>query len=343
MQREKLYICYATSDSFCPHTGISLMSLLVNNRNLSIEKVFILDYGIESVNFQKLNYLAHKFGVAMEFIDAGIILESLRSELKLQDFRNSLATYSRAFIDYIMPSYVKRLLYIDSDTIVLSGLEAILDIEIEDYAMGCVIDIERYFNKKIRDTELKLLSGNHCYYGCGVVLYNLEMWRQSQARDYISATCRENIPLKFADQTLINNALPEKFIRAIPLKFNYPGHAFNRGWEKWQLMRGGWYAEETIIEAMNNPVIIHYKGSPLNRPWYDECLSQRKNDYLKMKELSPWRDEPLMSMKKYYDNLSNNRQKIMFKFTVADMKTPKRWMRTYLRLLRRICLAIGGC
>ena len=43
-------------------------------------------------------------------------LNTIKERLGIASFRSSLATYSRAFIDQIIPDNVCRLLYIDSDT-----------------------------------------------------------------------------------------------------------------------------------------------------------------------------------------------------------------------------------
>ena len=49
----KLNICYASSNEYAPYTGISLFSCLENNADI-VDKVFILSFGIDDDNKEKL-------------------------------------------------------------------------------------------------------------------------------------------------------------------------------------------------------------------------------------------------------------------------------------------------
>ena len=52
---------------------------------------------------------------------------------------------------------------------------------------------------------------------------------------------------------------------------------------------------EAINEAVAHPVIAHFTGGDHQaRPWHEGCWSYRKDEYLRYKALSPWKDTPLL-------------------------------------------------
>ena len=334
---KKIYACYATSDYFCTHTGISIVSLFEHNAK-SIKKLFVLDYGILDDNRNKLNGLSEKYGVEIEYIDADKVLQGMKEKLGIQDFRGSLATYSRAFIDFIMPEYVDRLLYIDSDTVVDGKIDELINFDMTDKVIAGAIDVERY-GKKITDPEFPLLSGNDMYIGCGIVLYDLDNWRKFKCCDMIADACRKGLSFRFADQTLINNAIPQKYMGKLHIKYNYAGHIFNPHWEKKILGGGNWYTGKELDEAVKNPVIIHFKGNDIFRPWYDVCCSTRHKDYLKYKEISPWQDVALLSTQELYDSF-DERKKIDFKYRKIRAKLPALWMVSVANRIRNVIVKI---
>lgn len=335
---KKIYACYASSDFFCPHTGISILSLFENNKNL-IEKLFVLDYGILDENKAKLNKLSADYNVPLEYIDAGAVLYGIKDRLNISSFRGSLATYSRAFIDFIMPDYVDRLLYIDSDTVVNGSVKELIDVDMTGKVIAGIADIDRY-GKKVPDGEFPLLTGNKLYIGCGIVLYSVSNWRAFKCSDMIAEVCRKNIPFRFADQTLINNAIPEKYMRKLPLKYNFIAHIYHPNWVKRMLRGGSWYTEAELDEAVNSPVVIHYAGSPLYRPWYDGCKSRRREEYLKYKAMSPWSDVPLLSLEEHYNSLTDE-QKIDFKYRRARIALPSYNMVRAASKFRNVLFSAG--
>ena len=55
------------------------------------------------------------------------------------------------------------------------------------------------------------------------------------------------------------------------------------------------HTKEEIDEAIQHPVIVHYTGGDHQaRPWHEGCWSYRKDEYLRYKALSPWKDTPLL-------------------------------------------------
>lgn len=322
---KKIYVCYASSNEYAGFTGISILSLLMNNTNFPFEKIFILDYGIDNENKEKLNAVVEKFGLSIDYINAGVILEELRETLGIKDFSGSLATYSRAFISYIVPDEVRYLLYIDSDTIVCNSISPILSFEMNEYAMAGVIGVNQYpYPDESCNKELALISGNKKYTACGIVFYDLENWRKHHCIEMIIDCCKTGREFPLADQTLINNAIPERLLGNLPGEFNYWGHCYPVHREFKEYKRGGWYSDSVVKHIIEHPIIIHYKGL-LYRPWFDGCFSRLKDEYIKYKSISPWADMPQGSLRKEISK-KNGKQKLHMFFEIAYSKVPYEWM-----------------
>lgn len=307
MNHKLLYACYASSDYYARETGISMLGFLDNNPNYEADVIFILDYGILPPNKEKLNGIASRYQKHIEYLPAKTILEGIQKELNLENFRGSLATYSRAFIDKIIPDYVERLLYIDSDTVVVGSVDELKSFDMGDAVMaGSVAEL---FTESMRKGNFKLYTNNQIYITCGIVLFDLYNWRNSGCYQMIERILRVKKRFPCADQTLINNAIPQELLKRLPRKYNYTTHTYNVHQEPKWLAIGNINSAQEIRDAIERPVIIHYPGSPVNRPWYDESESRRNDDYYKYKKLSPWKDDPFYSIKDYKSSLRGFHQK----------------------------------
>lgn len=341
----KNYVCYASSDLFAEPAGISIVSLLENVKDNTITEIFLLDYGLSEESIARFREIENSYGVKITLIRSKEIIESERDNLGLSDFSGSMATYSRAFIDLIIPEYVDKLLYIDADTIVCDDVSDVFNIELNECVMAGIVGINQYAplltNKVWINPELQLINHNSTYFACGVVLYSLNNWRKSDCRRMICSACSKISEYPYADQTLINNAIPEKLIYRLPAKYNSWLHELPACCAREELLRGGKLSEPEIIDAISNPVIHHYKGE-YYRPWYYESLSRANDVFLKYKSISPWKDVPL----KHLSKLSGD-DKTVFITKIELMTLGKRQSiknRSFLRLydfislnFRRLC------
>lgn len=292
-----MYICFATSDAYAMYAGIAMGSFLRNNSNMNIEKIFILDYGIKDINVEKLKKEATKYNRAVEFVQAERIMRHLTSEYSIPIFRGSLATYSRVFIEFLIPSYVDRLFFIDCDTITVSSAKELESLRMDDKAVAAVVQTSWYGRRGlVQEFRDNSFDETCMYLNCGMVLYNLKFWRINKCSEILFEYMRKKKNVLFADQTIINFGLPQSFLLALHPKFNYMGHIYSIQRELLETDRGDWYPKKVYTEAINNPIIIHYPGiSP--KPWYNESISRRVNDYLFAKSKSEWKEVPQESMK----------------------------------------------
>ena len=289
-----LYVCYSVNDYFVREAGISLTSFFENNPDYEPEEVFFLDYGIYPDSKQLLNEVASHYGRRIAYLPAKTYTDKVKRHYpQLKGWNGSMAPNAKAFIDKIVPDYVERLLFIDADTVVTGSVAPLDSLNLGGAVMGAVIT--NWTTIDVVREKLRLCNGNKLYFNSGVLLYDLAAWQRENCHQMIITTLGEEIDLTWPDQQLLNNAIPERLIRPLPLKYNYRSHSLLRHNERRLLQLGNCYTDKEIDEAIQQPVVIHYMGGwPSGRPWHEQCTSSRKDDYLYYKALSPWKHIPLL-------------------------------------------------
>lgn len=296
----QLYVCYSINEFFVREAGISLIGLLENNPDYGPDEIFFLDYGIHPANKGRLEGIAAGYGKRITFLNSKPVTDRIKREFpRLKSWRGTMAPNAKAFVEQIFPDYVERLLFIDADTVVAGSLSGLQDLDMEGSALGVVP--ASLASETVRKGKQKLSSGNQFYFNSGVLLFNLPVWRKEDCPGMIRDALNQEIDLSMPDQSLLNNAIPQRLIKLLPLKYNYLSHYMHPHLERSWLRIGHFHNEEEIDEAIRHPAIIHYLGGwILARPWYRNCRSSKSAEYLHYKSLSPWKDSPLY---KPYDEM----------------------------------------
>lgn len=288
-----LYLCYSINDFYAREAGISMIGFFENNPDYEPEEVFFLDYGIHPANKGKLDGIAARYGRRITYLNAKAVTDVVKREYpNLKGWHGSMAPNAKPFVEQIIPNYVERLLFIDADTVVAGSVAELKTIDMSGKALGVVpVNLG---GELIRKGKLKLVNGNRIYFNSGVLLFNLPVWRSESCHQMIVDMLHKKINLDWPDQNLLNNAIPERLIKTLPLKYNYITHYYHPRQERSWMRIGHYYSEEEIEEAISRPAIIHYLGGwVLARPWYRHCRSSKSGCYLRYKALSPWSESPL--------------------------------------------------
>lgn len=292
MKPPKLYLCYSINDFYAREAGISLLGFLDNNPDYEPAEVFFLDYGIHPINKERLDSIATRYGKRITYLDGKPITDQVKWEFpNYKGWKGSMAANAKPFIDLIVPEYVERLLYIDADTVVVGSVAELRDFDMgEAVIAGTISNVEA---PKLKKKKYELYSGNKIYMGTGVLLYDLRNWRKECCSQMMYSVLRKKKRLRLPDQTLINNAIPQRLMKVLPTKYNYVTHTYHPWQEYHWLRQYRVYSKQECHEAIEHPVVIHYLTGWGARPWHEGCLSHRKDDYLHYKALSPWKDSPI--------------------------------------------------
>lgn len=130
--------------------------------------------------------------------------------------------YYRVLLGKILPKSIKKIIYLDADTLVRSNIQELFDLDIKTI-IGGVSDpcCWEYAKKYIQnDIGVKIKK----YINAGVLLINLEKWRKHvQESEILSFIYKNNKKMRLLDQDLINIFFQEE-MTLIDAKWNqfYP-------------------------------------------------------------------------------------------------------------------------
>lgn len=305
MKKNVLNVCYAANNAYVMQVGVSVVSLLENNKDLSDINIFILNSDFTDSNKRVLMDLVHNYNRNLYIINGSEELQRLEGTGLDVEVNHGGALYSktlgleayiRFFIVKLVPMWVDRILYLDCDTIVNGSLSELVDKEMK-HCIEAVIDCwPQKYNKIIGlDMQSK-------YYNAGVQLINLAKWREENVLDmYLQHISSLKKPYRLFDQDIMNIVL-EGRIEAISPKYNMM--FILREYEVEDIFyisgkdKTTFYTKEEIEEAKRNPTIIHYAGDLLGKPWRspDTDAFTKKWKYYFMK--SPWAKDGLRKSQK---------------------------------------------
>jgi lipopolysaccharide biosynthesis glycosyltransferase len=282
-------IFYCCDDKFCAYTGISITSLFENNKDLNEINVYIAGEGLSDENKAKLKKTAENYGRSIILLDAGKI-DKFMAENDVINYNMSKAPYYRVFIDELLPESVSRVLYIDSDTVVVGSLSGLESFSFEPDKV-CAMKRDPVFAE--HKTSIGL-NENDIYYHSGVILFDLENWRKHKCSDLLIKEIAEGrAKYRLPDQDLLSRAI-NKNIQALDLKYNFLSHIPYLGIDIYRAISDAhdetYYTTGQMKEAMDDPVILHCVRGVVGVPWEQGNTNPFKGEWTKYKEISLWND-----------------------------------------------------
>lgn len=298
-------IIYHFNDKYAPYAGVSITSLFENNKHISNIRVFAVCEDVSENNIKKFKLLGKKYNRSVVIIETEELVHFMK-KLGLPDYRGSYAANMRMFLSLIIPDDVERLIYLDSDTIVVGDILKLWNTDIGHSAIGMVMDSLSNAHKK----ELRIKGR---YYNSGVILYQMDLWKELRMEEKLQYHIKENRSCyAMPDQDLLNVVCKESIYPLLP-KFNYqPIHRI-ANWHQYEFYYHDkyYYSKDEIQDAKDDPVIIHFFRFIGEFPWNEGNIHPDNDLYDKYLEISPWKNT-----KKTYETLSGlfKIEKIMYRF-----------------------------
>lgn len=286
-----LNVTYHSSDMFAPVLATSLASLFENNKNFDEIHVYIFEYPMNEENKTKLDAMATKYGRSLHYILMPDInkVENLRLA-EVNHVGWFFYSYIKLYLDDLLPNNVERVLYLDSDILVVGDLTELWEMDLQGHVGAAVVDClgEKYY-------DLLGLDKNAYYCNSGMILEDLKAWREKKIGDKVRDYCRKNGGyVFFMEQTAFNGATQGDLLVIHP-KYNVYTMMELVTYEELVKLRKvkRYYTKEQIQEAVTNPIIIHLTNTFMlsNRAWFEGSKHPRTKEYLMYKDLTPWKDE----------------------------------------------------
>ena len=265
MSKKVIPIFFACDDAFVKYTIVSLHSIIKNASKDYDYKVYVLNTNIGKEMQDKLSALQNE-SFEVIFSNVTDYLNSISSNLPLRHYY-SRTTYFRFFIAEMYPEYDK-VIYIDSDTIVLGDISKLYEHDISDYYLGACRE-QAMEQVDVYGTYCEEVVGvnRHNFFNAGLMLINCKEFREkailnkfiqrlgeynfvvTQDEDYLNLICKDHV--FFLDQKW-NTELTDGLKYPYDYRHAYILHYImvNKPWH-YQRCRGAdifWkYAKETSV------------------------------------------------------------------------------------------------
>ena len=242
-----------------------LAPALVAIRSVAMHASEDLDYVIYVLSEKPLGIIAKRAlrasgetasNIRVEFLVASSSLGNVNLSASGPIKGVTRATYLRFLLPEMLPD-LKKVLYLDVDTVALGDVSRIYSESVDGFYLGGVKDVSGHANAEQRCAELGIGSLNE-YVNAGVLLMNLELMRQDGASEkMLDLASKRSFP--YNDQDVINSFCYGK-IKILEYRFNaIVDFLDNPGEVSFAL--GIDYEKEA-----SDAVILHYSGR--TKPWY---------------------------------------------------------------------------
>lgn len=286
---KKIAVLYGCNDPYAPFVGVSACSLLENNKLADEIDIYVMSDEISEGNIARLKEQVSGYGAGrtLKVVDSASIIEEFKAT-GVPDYRGSYAAFLRLAFEKAVDDSVDRLLYLDSDTLVVGDLSPLFEMDLEDNYIGAVADC-------LGDMVKPLIGfgKSDFYLNSGVLLINVPVWKRDNITGKIIEMIKEGklTNPSGGDQEYILYATKDK-IKVLDPKYNLqPFHMkySNKQYFK-AYAREGYYSDSVLEDSINNPVILHTFRYLGRFPFQKDNIHPAKAEFEKYKDLSQWAD-----------------------------------------------------
>ena len=253
MIAKEIQVCFTTDDCYVRYTAVTMASILFNAGDNDRFHFHILSIQLSSKNKSKLKKLKKIRNCGISFYDIN------ESELDIFKKINSIphlvaSAYIRLFIPLLLNDYDK-VIYLDSDLLIQKNLASIANVDIGDYWIGGVEDINHTYwaaQLQLKDTK---------YINTGVLVINCKACRENSYYKKMESIVNLNFKkYRIADQDVINDAFYDNI--------TYISNRYNVHWYHHAMYKKGLSKPsdpDDFYAACNEPVVVHFPG--IWKPW----------------------------------------------------------------------------
>jgi lipopolysaccharide biosynthesis glycosyltransferase len=247
--QDRFGVVLAADDRYARPLAVVLRSLLENVGPARRPVVYVLSDGMTVDSKARIFRIAQRANAAnlIRWVD-------MESELPREPQgagHLSRATYARLLMPRLLPLYVERALYLDTDVLVRGDVTELLRLELDGRPIAAARDV--MFAKVPHPT----LGPVTDYFNAGVLVIDLDAWRTSGFPERVLACAEQRDDLRFADQDAM--------------------HVVGTEWQElepqwnvqlgflWGPERSAHFREERV-RLTRDARIMHFTGSA--KPWF---------------------------------------------------------------------------
>lgn len=263
-------VVYACNDAYVRQTIVSMISVLKHNQEV---KFYLIQDGVSEAHQVEIRNRIMLYQTELHIVN---IVEVLPKALYLSEKdRHPRTIYAKLFLNHIVME--DRVLYLDSDVLVEGSLKPLFARNMErELAAGVLMPYSVKLKKRVNAPL------GQPYICDGVVLVNMELWREEHKADECMAYIDSNAgkPPMLSEGVL--NHVCEGRMGVLEPKYNLmPSMIMYSLKQLQQLFSADYYYqdEEMMETARTKPVGIHFMNELYNRPWCEPCDHPYKKAY----------------------------------------------------------------
>ncbi len=285
-------LVWSTSDSYAEIAATSIVSVLENSKDVDEINIYIIDMGVTD---------EHKAGMVNMIESYGrnaFCLEKLNIEkltgTRIDVGRWHISTFSRLFLLHVLPEGMKKVIYVDCDMIIRHSLKILWEMDMKGTWVMSADDCRGEKYRENIGIDRKSIYTNN-----GLMVIDLEAWKENNVEQlFIDFIKKYNGDITYMDQGVLNGVFqPLKKVKLLPISYNAQTACYDLGYDGLQDCRKPvWaYTKEEFNAGIADPTVVHFTTCFLSgtRPWFKEDNHRYREEFLKYRSLTPWKEAPL--------------------------------------------------
>lgn len=248
-------IFLAANDNYMPYLGVTINSLIINADKSYVYDIFVMHSGINNYYINKIVKLCNDY-IRIHCIN---INDLIKSQKLYSNRHYSVEMYYRFLIPELF-FFMKKVLYLDCDLIVLDSIHNLFMIEMDGFTLCAARNI---LHNEMYDYVINTLNADpNTYFNSGVILINCDLFITKNIKSKCYTFLSNNTNLTCPDQDALNMCCSN--IKLLDLKWNFQWH---------HLLNEGKQNRYKIVdndikiynEAQNDIKILHFTSN--KKPW----------------------------------------------------------------------------
>jgi lipopolysaccharide biosynthesis glycosyltransferase len=271
-----LHVACAACRRYVPHSAAMLHSLLTHATEEGVQVHYLHGPDLPPGDRSRLSEMVERCGAMIAFVR--VPDDRVSGLATTRSFPASI--WYRTLLPELLPD-LDRVLYLDSDTIVIESLGPLWASDLRDDYVGAVTNVFKA-NRAQRLSALGL-APEYAYFNTGVLLMNLAALRRDDSMEAVRGWARQHPDrLLWPEQDAMNVVLGSRRLALHP-RWNCMNGLFRFPWS------AEVFGEEAVAAARSEPAIRHFEGPRANKPWHYTCDLPMRDLYFRHRRETPWR------------------------------------------------------
>ena len=264
-----IHVCVTFDDNYTTHADVTITSLLENTSISTKIKCYLLCDARLCATSRKLVEKNRRDNIEFFFIDVD---PQLFENLPLNRSHVSINTYYRLIIDRVITN-VDKVIYLDSDTLIVTDIRGLWDIDISANHIAGSLD-----EGGLAQSRRLMLGDDNNYFNAGVLIFNIKKIKHDFADvfiEYLEAFYLNRYNIILQDQDILNIVFKDSS-KILPLKWNINSRIFKPNTLDHK------YTDDDVSRACRSPGIIHFTDQ--TKPWDLLCDHPLKDYYWRLRQ-----------------------------------------------------------